>query len=334
MTFIETEEVGIAIQQQCIDTVYLSPTTETFLTQVGYDVDELLADYRRKPPPGLGRLVTLNGITDLDGYNPSNPMVDGSQSYAYVRVEPRHDEFASWCVPFRQVEDAVWHIDEDIPMLRLQDPFAARIHGWLVVGGVRIVTKRRDELVWETVFFRGTSPADLEEFARSPRRMKDVRLVALENGRVGVFTRPLESVAGRGRIGYMELRNLDDLATSALAEAPLLEIQPVRDHWWGANAVYDLGDGKLGVLGHIAKFGDASRHYYAIAFVFDRYTLKIVQGPHIIADRSCFPAHPAKRPDLEDVIFPAWIDREKGILFAGLSDTTIGMVSIADPFSP
>ena len=47
---------------------------------------------------------------------------------------------------------------------------------------------------------------------------------------------------------------------------------------------------------------------------------------------SCFVEHDAKQPDLRDVIFPAWIDWERRLLFGGLSDTTIGVVPVSDPF--
>jgi hypothetical protein len=209
----------------------------------------------------------------------------------------------------------------------------ASIHGELVVGGVRIVSTLHDEVVWETMFLRGPSLLELQEFAVSPQCMKDVRLVELHDGRIGVFTRPWGTERDRALIGYTEIERLDDLTTSVMEEASRLGRQPVAGQWWGANAVYDLGDGTIGVLGHMARWKDGVRHYYAVAFVFDRQQREIVRGPHIIADRSCFPSYPARAADLEDVIFPAWIDRENNLLYCGLSDTAIGVMSLQDPFS-
>jgi hypothetical protein len=117
-----------------------------------------------------------------------------------------------------------------------------------------------------------------------------------------------------------------------MAAADLLDLQPVDDHWWGTNAVYRLGSGKLGILGHAAMFGSPHKHYYPIACVFDPRSKEIVHGPHIIAERSAFPASEAKRDDLEDVVFPAWFDRERKMLYAGLSDSSVGVLSIDDPF--
>ncbi|HEY8686360.1 MAG TPA: DUF1861 family protein [Chloroflexota bacterium] len=297
-----------------------------------YDVDVLLEQYHSSLKPGPGTLVRLIGLDGRDGYNPSNPVPDGAHPYTYVRVEPRQDEFDSWSVPFRQRAVDRWELDEHLPRLRLQDPSVAVLNGTLVVGGVRIVDQSPRHVIWETVFYRGPRLESLSEFARSPLLMKDVRLIEIEPSIIGVFTRPLGGKAGRGQIGYTEISSIDELTTAVMAEAEMIESQPIAEHWWGANAVYRLDGDNLGVLAHIAKFEGESRHYYPIAFVFDRRTRRIVREPKIIADRSCFPAHAAKRPDLEDVIFPAWLDRKRGLLCGGLSDVAIGVLAIEDPF--
>jgi hypothetical protein len=149
---------------------------------------------------------------------------------------------------------------------------------------------------------------------------------------VGIITRPWGDPTSSRHIGYTEVPTLDDLSPSLMEEARLLDKQPIDGQWWGANAVYDLRDGKLGVLAHIATWAEGHRHYYPITFVFDRRRWEIVQGPRIIADRSCFPAYDARQPDLEDVIFPGWIDRQQGLFYGGLSDTVIGVLRIEDPF--
>lgn len=297
-----------------------------------YDVEALLADFRRRQQMGSGSLVALHGLDGLDGYNPSAPIRDGTSTYVLVRVEPRNVSFSSWSVPFRQVSPSEWEVTLDLPMLRLEDPFVSVIHGELVVGGVRIISRLRDTCMWETVFFRGRHLSDLQEFARSPLAMKDVRLIELENGRVGVFTRPWGDRENSRHIGYTELNSLDDLNHTALAHAPVLPTQPVQGQWWGANAVYALPNGTLGVLAHMAYVVEHQRHYYAVTFVFDRFRREIVEGPAILAERACFPVYDARDPSLEDVIFPAWIDRDAGLLYAGLSDAAIGVLPVRDPF--
>ena len=60
-------------------------------------------------------------------------------------------------------------------------------------------------------------------------------------------------------------------------------------------------------------------------------------GPvRIIATRAQFPTGPAKRPDLEDVIFAGGLIRHwdgTATLFAGLSDAEAGAIRIADPMA-
>lgn len=298
-----------------------------------YDVNEMLRDYLSRPAPEHGELIQLHGVDGQDGYNPSMPVTGDHQAFTYVRVEPRDLPLSSWSVPFYAIGTNEWHIDNDLPMWRIEDPFTARIGGVLVVGGVRILAKRGSRVMWETIFLRGESAENLTEFARSPLYMKDVRLVELEDGRIGVFTRPFSTEHISRPVGYTEIDKLDDLCMEVMENAPLLDAQPVEAQWWGVNAVYPLAGGKLGVLAHIATWNDINRYYYPIVFVFDRETREIVDGPRIIADRSCFPAYDARQPDLKDVVFPGWIDRERGYFYAGLSDAAIGVMPLADPFA-
>ncbi|HEV3309014.1 MAG TPA: DUF1861 family protein [Chloroflexota bacterium] len=298
-----------------------------------FDVDDLLAEYEARPRPVDGILVTLTGTRGMDGYNPSAPAPDGAHPYAYVRLEYRNDEFSSWSVPFRQESATEWRLDRDLPMLSLQDPFVSMVQGTLVVGGVRVVARTHDFVYFRTVFWRGESLASLSEFAQGPLQMKDTRLIDLDDGRVGLFTRPLGQSAGRGKIAYTEITSLDALSGNVMAEAELIDCQPIDDHWWGPNDVYRLGDGTLGVLCHVAKFEGSDRNYYACAFRFDPASRRVIDGPTIIADRGRFPPAEAKRPDLKNVVFPAHLDRRRGLLFAGLSDSMIGMLPVPDPFA-
>jgi hypothetical protein len=298
-----------------------------------YDVDQLLREYCAKPKPGPGVVVNLAGIPDMDGYNPSRAIPHAGATYHYVRVEPRDEEFTSWAVPFLRHGDTSWEVDHMLPRLHLQDPFTTTVHGQLVVGGVRILGVRNGQVEFETPLYSGDSPDTLCEFARGPVGMKDIRLLELTDGAVGIFTRPLGGFAGRGCIGYTEVPELADISTEVMADAPLLPVQPIAEHWWGANDVYALPENRIGVLGHIAKREGEVRHYYPITLVLDRATRQVVDGPTIVCDRTCFPVHEPKRRWLEDVIFPAGLDRKRGLLFGGLSDSAIGVIEIGDPFA-
>ncbi len=298
-----------------------------------YDIDQLLHAYTKEWPPANGRLIHLEGTDGCDGYNPSQAVRYEGETYHYVRMEPRHDEFAYWSVPFRRLDGSRWEMEPALPMLHFQDPFVATVDGTLVVGGVSVLGKTNSHVFFETILLQGESPASLATFARSPLNMKDVRLLPLENGRIGIFTRPLGGDGGRGRIGYLEVDGLEQISAKGMQQARLFPTQPVENQWWGANDVHLLADGAIGVIGHIAKISDGGRHYYAVAFVFDPREHEIVDGPRIVADRSRFPPYAPKREDLVDVVFPASLDRERGELLCGVSDSAVGILEIGDPFA-
>ncbi|MDP2944250.1 MAG: DUF1861 family protein, partial [bacterium] len=76
------------------------------------------------------------------------------------------------------------------------------------------------------------------------------------------------------------------------------------------------------------------KHYYATAFIFDPQT-ETASPLRVIATRKNFPLTPAKRPELDDIVFPSSLVRNKdgtATLCAGLSDTAAGLIIISDPF--
>jgi hypothetical protein len=89
------------------------------------------------------------------------------------------------------------------------------------------------------------------------------------------------------------------------------------------------------VLGHIASFDeDGARHYHAMTFAFHPNTMEKT-AMKLIARRSDFPAGPAKRSDLNDVIFSGGLVRKMGglaELYVGASDAEAYMIEIPDPF--
>lgn len=242
---------------------------DTYTVQLIYDLDDLLREYQQQERPPSGTLITLDGLNGCDGYNPSQAVRHNGQTYHYARVEPRNDEFASWSVLFRQSRDDLWEADSTLPMFHLQDPFVCIIHGELVVGGVRILARTGVRVFFQTVFLRGDAPDTLTEFARGPINMKDVRLVELDDGNVGIFTRPLGQQGGRGRIGYTEVAGLDQISADTIERAELLPTQPVESQWWGVNDARMLDNGKIGAIAHMARFENNERHYYAVASVLD-----------------------------------------------------------------
>lgn len=280
--------------------------------------------------------VLFGGVNGFDVYNITAPFRSDDMVVIAGRVEPRHHEYST--VVFFAEDRGIWYPVPDAPVFDLQDPFFCYVRGELVFGGVRIHETESGLLGWKTVFFRGTNIFNLREFFIGPNGMKDIRLCDLQDGGIGVFTRPQGAKGGRGTIGYAEISCLEELTLELLDAAPLIENMFHPSDWGGANEAHLLPGGDIGVLAHAAYFENddvrQARHYYATAFTFcpQNHTFRNYK---VIASRDQFPEGPAKRPDLKDVIFSSGLVRSSGgtRLYAGLSDAEAHWIVIPDPFT-
>ncbi|MCK9911679.1 DUF1861 family protein, partial [Microbacteriaceae bacterium K1510] len=76
-------------------------------------------------------------------------------------------------------------------------------------------------------------------------------------------------------------------------------------------------------------------HYYPMAFEFDPAS-EAWSGLRLIGERRDFLPGPAKRPDLEDVVFSGGLIRVgdgRAVLYAGISDADAQTLDIPDPFA-
>lgn len=281
--------------------------------------------------------IIFSGLGNKDVYNITAPFEDEGELVIAGRVESRDSEHSS--VYFFIERNGKWIPKEDAPVLELQDPFFTRIAGGLVLGGVQIFPHPtlEDALGWRTVFYKGPSISSLREFAKGPDGMKDLRLVELRDGSIGVLTRPQGEKGGRGKIGFTRIPSLAELTIEVINNAPLLPDQFVDEEWGGANEPHLLANGLLGVLGHIASFdGEGNRHYYPVAFALDPETGQF-SDLKLIATRSHFLPGPSKRPDLFDVVFSGGLVRNSdgtADVYAGISDAEAQKITIIDPFLP
>jgi hypothetical protein len=309
----------------------------TFLTQTRAPDDciTLLSRLNRSVPVSAHKL-TFRGVGQRDVYNIAAPFeLDGRQVIA-GRVESRDVEHSE--IVFFANADGVWlPIPSAATFPGLQDPCITFIDGEIVLGGVRFpVTVADGSIGWRMEFYRGSSVDNLKIFLEGPDKMKDIRLIELTDGQVGVLTRPQGAKGGRGKIGFLTSPSLKAITAEAIQAAPLFEGQCREGEWVGANEAHRLQNGMIGVLGHIAYFDDKEhRHYYAMVFCIDPRSGRAT-SPEIIASRSDFPDGPAKRTDLVDVMFSGGLIRHgngTATLYAGLSDAEAGCVSLPDPFS-
>lgn len=320
-----------------------APDGETIasMVQAAQSVAQLLAENRTQPnalkrPPD-GKKLRFTGIGARDVYNPTAPfkmMVRGrATEILAARVEPRNSETSA--VVFFEKSKGRWRPLEGAPQFQLQDPFFSQIGGELVFGGVETFPKDGGGLGYRTIFYRGHTLSELKPFTRGPEGMKDIRLASLPDGRLLVLTRPQGVIGGRGQIAMTVLAGLASLGPEAIAGAKVIEGLFAADEWGGANELHLLRDGRVGVLGHIARFDEnGNRHYYPIAFTIDPAT-----GQHtalkILLERAQLPPGASKRPDLEDVLFSGGLVRGRdgaAVLYLGAGDAEAYRVTIPDPF--
>lgn len=73
-----------------------------------------------------------------------------------------------------------------------------------IFGGVEVYPNHTihdpQGIGYRTVFYHGYDFSSLRKFAEGPDMMKDIRLVQLANGKLGVFTRPQGGLNGRGKM--------------------------------------------------------------------------------------------------------------------------------------
>lgn len=295
---------------------------------------KLVEEFKRKRLAIKGEKIRFSGVGDRDVYNITAPFFDNGEWVIAGRVERRDTEHST--VKFFVERDGVWAPRSGTPTFILQDPFVTRIDGELIFGGVETYPHPTipKALGWRTNFYRGNDVSSLRQFATGPDGMKDIRLVKMVNGKIGIFTRPQGKVGGRGKIGFIAVDSLSELTPRIIDWAQLID-QFADAEWGGANEVHVLKNGLLGVLGHIACFGDTGeRHYYPMVFCYDPRR-HFATPMELIATRAEFPGGPAKRSDLVDVVFSGGLRRlpnGQAEFYAGVSDAEAHKIVVEDPF--
>jgi hypothetical protein len=281
----------------------------------------------------VGKINFIN-VGENDVYNISAPFMDNGKLIIAGRVEARDSESST--VYFFEKAGANWIPISGYPKLQLQDPFFIKINGEILIGGVEVLRDLEVEeaLTWRTIFYKGKDITTIKRFFVGPDGMKDLRLVKLFDGRIGILTRPQGEKGGRGKIGFIVVNTLEELSINIIDEAPLVQDLFNEDEWGGANEAQALNETTLGILGHVASFDNkGNRHYYSMTFKLDINSLKIKEQK-LIAIRNDFKNGQAKRPDLEDVVFSGGlvIHGDRAVLYAGISDAEAQYIVIDNPF--
>ncbi|MBI5151390.1 MAG: DUF1861 family protein [Candidatus Pacebacteria bacterium] len=324
-------------------------------------IQKLLAILNKEIALPKGRILTFHAgenMDDLSVYNPSPIEVDG-ETFLLARVEKKSSENGSIVLLFAKNEYDEWYVVEDVPALHnIQDPFyCGVIDGLHVIGWVQTHEEVGfSHLAYRTVFYRfENSISELNDeashsippFVVGPENMKGIRLIQRANGRIGVFTRPQGTFGGRGKVGYFEIENLDQLEKSLVEYVKIadphtlianlfMERPKGEDEWGGVNELRNRPDGRINVLGHIADFEPygIKKSYYPITFIFDPETGSICDLK-IITTAGQFPLVETKKPDLGEVLYSGglvYLGNGKVRLYVGIGDIETGSIDIEDPF--
>ncbi|MDR2993994.1 MAG: DUF1861 family protein [Bacillus cereus] len=296
-------------------------------------VENLLKEHRKNKNKNIKNVEKLvfDGVGNRDIYNITAPFEFQGETIIAARVEKRDSELSEIHL-FKPVDNR-WIPLENSIVLNLQDPFVTVIRDRVVLGGVEVFFDT-DKTSWRTVFYYLNKIDEVEKFFEGPIGMKDLRLKELPNKQILVLTRPQGQKGGRGKIGSFVINSIEELSTSKIDKAPLLNNQFIAEEWGGANELHIVNNIVV-VLSHIANFdAEGNRHYYAMLFDLNKdYTA--VENPRIIAEREDFLPGEAKRADLEDVVFSGGliINENVGVLYAGISDAEAQKIEIRNLFN-
>lgn len=295
-----------------------------------------------------GHHVRYRGIgKHLSVYNATPPVwlrVKGDmRSVSVGRVEHPDDWAHSRIMFFERKTATEYYLIDGAPVFYGEDPAVTTVGDEIVLFSVNVsAIVKNDRYLLKTEIRRAHDIMCLWECWRSISG-KDNRMTPVDNGtRIAVMTRPQGGKAGRGKIAYIELDNLNDLCEDTLRAAKIIEMSNIADDtWMGPNELHDLyKKNQIGILLHGAFENHSlppKQKTYFISFAWlDRKDLKIT---HIepLALREDFPVSDAKEPTLCNVAFGTGLviasepSREYAELYAGIGDLTQAFVRIHNP---
>lgn len=296
-----------------------------------------------------GHHVHYGGIgKHLSVYNATPPVwltVGGEMRRVSVgRVEHPDDLTHSRIMFFDRKTATEYYLIDGAPVFYGEDPAVTTIGDEIVLSSVNVSAIRKDGYLLKTDIRRANDVMRLWECWRSISG-KDNRITPVDDGtRIAVVVRPQGGKAGRGKMAYLELDNLNDLCEDTLRGAKIIEIPNIADDTWvGPNELHNLyKKNQIGILLHGAFEDDMStldvlNKIYSIYFAWlDRESLEIVDIEPL-AIREDFPVSGAKVPALLHVAFgtglviPSEPSRKYAELYAGIGDLTQAFVRIYNP---
>ena len=306
-------------------------------------IEQLRKEYDANNVKKDGKLLKFSGVKGKDVYNCSIPFVYGDSTYILGRVEPRKKFADSVSYLFRQNKNGVWQKVHGFDALPIEDPCYIRLDNEVVVIGTHVVKECGRIKTYYGYFYRGKDVFHLEYFTTGPYYMKDIRLVQLPRGEIGVFSRPRsdeikKKYGSESVVGFTVIKSLDELSASVIEKAEVIVGFFSSEEWGGVNQAFWLGNGLIGLIGHQCynrgQVGADGVTYLNTAYIFDMKANTVIDMK-IIATRDDYPETESKLPGLKDCAFTSGITdfpKESVELYSGLSDVAEGVVTIENPF--
>lgn len=286
-------------------------------------------------------VLQFNGVDGFDVYNCSQPFVWENRIYIFGRVEKRNEWMNSWSCLFEKSGEWEWTLVSNAKSYQLEDPFICIVNQEIILGGTHVYLKDNKLETYCVDFYRGKNINNLQYFTSGPNRMKDIRLVALSDNKIGVFSRPhteeiLRKFGSETMIGFTIIDDLDSLTQEVIEAAPYLNGLFTDGEWGGCNQAYLLEDGMIGVLGHLSFKEKHTEQavYLNICFVLNPITLNVLEY-QLIGTRRSYPNGPAKKDYLKECAFASGlVMKNNGLahLYSGIGDVQEGVTTISYPF--
>lgn len=282
-------------------------------------------------------------VNGYDVYNCSLPFEYEGKIYVWGRVEKREDWATSLTMLFEKSESGKFVRKAGVEALPIEDPFMVKIHGEYVLGGSHVVKEKGLIKTYYMYFYRGKSPFALKYFTTGPDYMKDIRLVELEDGRIGLFSRPrcqaiIDEYGTESQIGFTIVDSLDDIDAEVIENAEYIPGIFAPKEWGGINQAISFGDGQIGLIGHqsynLYQEGVEYPVYVNTALVYD-YINKRIFDKKVIGVREDYPPTESKLKTLCKCAFTTGIllkNDDTVELYSGLSDVGEGVIEIPNPF--
>lgn len=305
-------------------------------------IEELISNYE------TSKIIYKKGLLefDVDGYdvyNCSLPFEFEGKIYVWGRVEKREDWATSLTMLFEKSDGGKFVRKAGVEALPIEDPFIVKIHDEYVLGGSHVVKEKGLIKTYYMYFYRGKSPFSLKYFTTGPDYMKDIRLVELEDGRIGLFSRPrcqaiIDEYGTESQIGFTIVNSLDEIDAEVIENAEYIPGIFAPKEWGGINQAISFGDGQIGLIGHQCYnlYQDDLEYpvYVNTAIVYD-YINKRISEKKVIGVREDYPPTESKLKTLCKCAFTTGIllkTDNRVELYSGLSDVGEGMIEIPNPF--